>query len=105
MSFDINSVVSDMLSAMKGKIDGDWDSVKFNANQFLERNKQQFKLLADLRISGDIPEITFQARLTDEKILIEAELNALAVVSKTIAQNAANAAINALKIAVSLALI
>jgi len=94
-----------MLSAMKGKIDGDWDSVKFNANQFLERNKQQFKLLADLRISGDIPEITFQARLTDEKILIEAELNALAVVSKTIAQNAANAAINALKIAVSLALI
>ena len=94
-----------MLSAMKGKIDGDWDSVKFNANQFLERNKQQFKLLADLRISGDIPEITFQARLTDEKIFIEAELNALAVVSKTIAQNAANAAINALKIAVSLALI
>ena len=105
MTFDINSVVSDMLSAMKGKIDGDWDSVKFNANQFLERNKQQFKLLADLRISGDIHEITFQARLTDEKILIEAELNALAVVSKTIAQNAANAAINALKIAVSLALI
>ena len=105
MTFDINSVLSDMLSAMKGKIDGDWDSVKFNANQFLERNKQQFKLLADLRISGDIPEITFQARLTDEKIFIEAELNALAVVSKTIAQNAANAAINALKIAVSLALI
>jgi len=105
MTFDINSVLSDMLSAMKGKIDGDWDSVKFTANQFLERNKQQFKLLADLRISGDIPEITFQARLTDEKIFIEAELNALAVVSKTIAQNAANAAINALKIAVSLALI
>ena len=104
MTFDINSVVSDMLSAMKGKIDGDWDSVKFNANQFLERDKERFKLLADLRISGSIPEITFQSRLTIEKMVIEGELNALEVITKTIAQNAANAAINALKMSVSLAL-
>ena len=105
MTFNINSALSDMLAAMKGKLDGDWDSVKFNAHQFLERHKPRIKLLADLRISGDIPEITFQARLTDEKIFIEIELNGLAVFSKSNAQNAANAAINALKTAVSLALL
>ena len=105
MTFNINSALSDMLAAMKGKLDGDWDSVKFTAHQFLERHKQRLKLLADLRISGDIPEITFQARLTDEKIFIEVELNVMEIVSKSMAQNAANAAINALKTAVSLALL
>lgn len=105
MIFNINSVLSEMLAAMKRALDGDWDSVKFTANQFLERHKQRFKLLADLRISGDIPEVTFQARLTDEKLLLEAEINAMTVITKTMAQNAANAAINALKIAVSLALL
>ena len=105
MTFNINSVLSDMQSAMKGKLEGDWDSVKFTANQFLERNKLQLKLLADLRISGDIPEITFQARLTDEKIFIEVEINSMGVVTKAMAQNAANAAINALTTAVTLALL
>ena len=94
-----------MLSAMKGKIDGDWDSVKYTAKLLLERNKLRLKYLADLRIAGNIPEITLEARLTDEKIFIEAELNLMEVVTKTMAQNAAKAAIDALKMAVSLALL
>jgi len=105
MTFNINSVLPDMLEAMKRALDGNWESVKFTAQLFLERDKQRFKLIAELRIAGDIPDVTFQARLNDEKFIIEAELNALEVVSKSIAQNAANAAINALKMAVSLALL
>ena len=105
MTFNINSALTDMMSAMKGKLDGDWDSVKFTVHQFLERDKLRFKLLADLRISNSIPEVTFEARLTSEKFVIEGELNAVEVVTKAVAQNAANAAINALKMAVSLALL
>jgi len=94
-----------MQSAMKGKLNGDWDSVKFTVQQFLERHKPRFKLLADLRISEDIPEITFLARLTDEKIFIDTEINSMAVVTKSIAKNAANATIDAFKMAVTLALL
>lgn len=104
MNFDINTVISDMALAIKGEIGENWDKVKATANQFLQNKKERFALLAELRISGDLSQEKFKSRLNDEKLVAEAELNALAVISKAIAQNAANAAIGVLEKAVKTAI-
>jgi hypothetical protein len=104
MKFDINEVLSQMLAAIKGEVDSNWNKVKDTANQFLQNKKDRLELLADLRIKGDISQEKFDSRLQDEKLLIEAELNAIAVISKAIAQNAANAAIDILGKAVKAAI-
>lgn len=104
MNFDINTVISDMALAIKGEIGENWDKVKATANQFLQNKKERFALLAELRISGDLSQEKFKSRLNDEKLVAEAELNTLAVISKAIAQNAANAAIGVLEKAVKTAI-
>ncbi|MEE4284719.1 MAG: hypothetical protein V2I31_01180 [Mariniphaga sp.] len=100
MNFDINTVLADMSSAVKDTVSENWDETKSVANRFLQNRKERLALLSKLRIEGDLSEEKFKSRLEDEKLILEAELNALEVISKAIAQNAANAAINALEKAV-----
>jgi hypothetical protein len=104
MSFNINEVSSDMLSAIKGAVAENWPEVKSTAEQFLQNREERLTLLAELRIKGDISQVKFDSRLLDEKLILEAELNALAVLSKAIAQNAANAALEILENAVKAAI-
>ncbi len=104
MSFDISKVLADMLSAIKGEVADNWDEVKSVANQFLLNRKDRLGLLAQLRIDGELSQEKFESRLNDEKLIVEAELNAIAVISKVIAQNAANAAIDILSKAVKTAI-
>lgn len=100
MKFDINEILSDMLGAIKGTVEDNWPEVKSTANQFLQNKKDRLELIAELRITGDLSQEKFESRLGDEKLIVEAELHAIAVVSKAIAQKAANAAIDVLKNAV-----
>lgn len=104
MNFDINNVVSDMLSVIKGTVADNWKKVKPIAEQFLQREKERLGLLAALKISGDLNEEGFESRLNDSKLIVEAELNAISVISKAIAQNAANAAIEVFEKAVKTAI-
>lgn len=104
MSFNINQVLSEMLGAIKGTVEDNWDEVKDIADQFLQRKKARLELMAELRITGDLSQKKFESRLKDEKLILEAELNALAVVSKAIVQKAANAAIDVLTKAVNTAI-
>lgn len=104
MNFDINEVLADMLSAIKGTVADNWNEVKPTANQFLQRKKERLELLAELRINGELSQEKFESRLLDEKLIVEAELHAIAVISKAIAQNAANAAIEILEKAVKTAI-
>jgi len=104
MNFDIENIIKEMLSAITGTVGDHWDEVKSVANQFLQRKKGRLELIAELRITGDLSQEKFESRLMDEKLILEAELNALAVISKAIAQKAANAAINVLMKAVELAI-
>lgn len=104
MNFDINNVLSDVLLAMKGTVGDNWEAVKSTSNQFLQRDKERLQLIAELRITGELTDEKFQSRLEDEKLILEAELNALTVVSKALAQNAANAAIDVLEKAVAVAI-
>ena len=61
-------------------------------------------MLAELRISGELSEEKFQSRLKDEKLVLEAELHAIAVISKAIAQRATNGAIEVLEKAIRTAI-
>jgi hypothetical protein len=104
MNFDIKAVLADMTSAMKGTVGDNWEEVKSVADQFLERSKERLELLAQLRITGDLTQEKFESRLLDEKLIAEAELNALQVISKAAAQKAAVAAMDVVSNAVQKAI-
>jgi hypothetical protein len=104
MKLDINKIISDMLAGIKGTVADNWDKVKDVTQQFMLHHKDRLLLLAELRISGDLSEEKFKSRLEDEKLVLEAELNAMAVITKAIAQQAANAAIDILEQAVKVAI-
>lgn len=100
MTFDINAVTADMLSAIKTTAGANIATVQTTAQQFLARDKERLQQLAELRITGEISQQKFESRLADEKLVVEAELCAITVITKAIAQRAANAAIEVLEKAV-----
>ena len=104
MKFDIDEVLSEMLAAIKGTVEDNWSEVKSTANQIFQRKRERLELLAELRIKGEISQEKFESRLSDEKLIVEAELHAIAVISKAIAQKAANAAMEILEKAVKTAI-
>jgi thiaminase len=100
MKLDIDEILADMLSAIKGTVAENWKEVQSIANQFLQNKKERLDLLAELRINGDLNQEKFESYLEDEKLVLEAELHAIAIISKAIAQKATNAAISVLEKAV-----
>lgn len=101
IKFDINETMAQMLDAMKSVAKENWKTIKGNANSFLQQRKDRFELLTSLRIANEIKEEFYLKRLKDEKKILESELHSIAIVSKSIAQKAANAAIEVLQDAVS----
>ena len=94
MSFDFDAVLGDMLGAVKESVDADWQELSDYSKQVLENEKQTLKDLAQLRLDGDITDEELKSELEDEKDTVEAELAAIQVVTKAMAQKAANAAIS-----------
>jgi 2-phospho-L-lactate guanylyltransferase (CobY/MobA/RfbA family) len=101
MKFDIDEVLSQMLSAIQTEVKDNWGLIKGNANTYLQTRKSRLELLGSLRLANEIKEEFFLKRLKDEKKILESELHSIAIVSKAIAQKAANAAIEVLQDAVS----
>ena len=104
MAFDINETLADMLGSIKTTVHDNWNLVKDTANAFLQSKKDRLELLASLRLQNEISKEFFLKRLEDEKKILESELHAVAVITKAIAQRAANAAIDVLDKAVSKAI-
>lgn len=96
LRFDIDEVLANMLGAIKGVVADNWNEVKGTANAFLQRRRERLDLLAELTLTGDLPLEKLASRLEDEKLILEAELHAIAIISKAIAQRAANAALDVL---------
>jgi hypothetical protein len=94
MSFDIEAVLGDMLDAVKGSVDADWDDVKGYAKQVFENQKEALKVLAEQRLRGELSDEELESELEDEKDTLEAELKAIQVMTKAMAQRAANAAVD-----------
>lgn len=101
---DINEAVANMLQAIKGSVNEDWNLVKNTANSFFQTRKDRLELISNLRLSNQISQEFFEQTLDDEKKIVESELHAIAIISKVTAQNAANAAIDVLQNAVATAL-
>ena len=100
MDFNIDEVLAQMLNAVKGEAQENWDLVKGSANGFLQSRRLRLDLLASLRLKNQIDEQFFEDRLNDEKDIMTSELHAIAIISKVTAQNAANAALGVLQKAV-----
>ena len=100
MAFEINEVVAQMLGAVKASVKDDWKLVKETAGTFLQTRKDRLELLASLRLNNEISQKFFLKRLEDEKKILESELHSVAIVTKAMAQRAANAAIDVLSKAV-----
>ncbi len=101
MAFEINEVVAQMLGAVKASVKDDWKLVKETAGTFLQTRKDRLELLASLRLNNEISQKFFLKRLEDEKKILESELHSVAIVTKAMAQRAANAAIDVLGKAVA----
>jgi hypothetical protein len=97
MKINIEETLKEMLTAMKLVATEHWKDVESTAKAFLERRKQRLELLATMRINGELSQEKFKSRLEDEKKILEAELNAMAVLSKAITQKAVNSAIDILE--------
>jgi|SRR5690606_11612715 len=100
MNFNINEVLAQMTAAVKKTLSDDWPEVKSALNLFLQNRKARLELLAEFRIKNTISADEFKSRLEDEKIMLESEMHVVAIISKSMAQKAANAAIQVLDKAV-----
>ena len=104
MKFDIDETLAEMLKAIKATVKDNWRSVKDNANVYLQGRRSRLELLVSLRLTKEIKEEFFLKRLKDEQKILESELHSIAIMSKAIAQKAANAALDVLEKAVNTAL-
>lgn len=103
MAFDINEVVAQMLSAVKDIAKDNWNIVKDGANGYFQDHKSRLQLLASLKLKKQISQ-KFLDRVADEQKILESELHSIAIITKAIAQKAANAAIEIFQGAVTKAL-
>jgi hypothetical protein len=104
MAFDINEVTAQMLGAVKTTLKDNWSTAKETAASFLQTRKGRLELLVSLRLNNEINQKFFMKRLEDEKKIFESEMHAVAIITKAMAQKAANAALEVLTKAVEKAL-
>jgi len=104
MNFNIETVATDMLSVMKGTLPDSWTKVEGVARRFMHDRENRLKHLAESYLKNEITQQKLESRLEDEKIILEAEIEALKVISKALAQKAVNAAFEVLNKAIITAL-
>lgn len=104
MAFDIHEVVAQMIGAIKDTAKENWKVVKNSANGYFQDHKSRLELLASLRLNKQISDEFFKSRIADEEKILESELHSIAIITKAVAQKAANAAIDIFQNAITKAL-
>jgi hypothetical protein len=104
MAFDITHVLNSMKEAAVDAVRDDVESVPDYLLQIIENEKESLKTLAEARLTGEVSENEFLRELEREKKVLETEMLTISIMTKAIAQKAVNAAMNALKDAIQLAL-
>jgi hypothetical protein len=103
MTFDIKAITDQMLQAVKDTVKGDWSKIQDSATGFISDHQDRLEMLGNQRLHNEIDDDFLQKRIKDEESLFQAELDATEIISKTIAQEAANAALDVLSKAISTA--
>lgn len=104
MAFDIEQAVRNMLDAVSGQVTDGWPGIKACVERALQDEKAGLKDIIEAYEAGDLTEEDLESQLADEKVALETALLVCRVKTKVMAQNAANAAINALTAAIKLAI-
>lgn len=104
MSFDIEQVLKDMTGAISNSVKEDGGDISASAKKILYAEKESLKKLGEARQKGEIDDDVFNREIEREKKVVEAEFLAIRILTKALAQKAANAAIevfvNAVKVAI-----
>ena len=106
MSFEFNmeQVLKDMLDALTNSAKDDAGDIKNFAKEILKNEKYALKTLAEAKIKGDINEEVFKRELEREKKVLEVGLLTIEIMTKKLAQDAINAAMEVFSKAVKTAL-
>lgn len=104
MPFDINTVLNNMKDAAIDAVKDEVETIPGYLIQVFENEKDSLYYLAEARIIGVISEEEFLSELEREKKVLEVQMLTISIMTKAIAQKAINAAMNALKDAIRLAL-
>lgn len=104
MAFDINKIIGSMKDAAVDAVKDDVESIPAYLLQIFDNKKEALMVLAEAKLSGEISEHVFLKELDRESKVLETEMLTISIMTKAIAQKAINAAMNALKEAVRIAL-
>ena len=103
MSFDIESVSKQMVSAISDFVKDDVGEIKQYADTIIKNEKDSLKELAEARIQGQITDDVFDREIEREKKVVETELLTIRLMTKASAQKAVNSAVNVFVAAVKAA--
>ena len=91
MSIDIGAILQTAVGAATDAVKKTAPQVEDFLREIAKGHEAAIKSLADALADGDIDEDTFKDEMDDEAKTLEAELQAVAVLTKAIAQRAINA--------------
>jgi hypothetical protein len=103
-SIDPKKLFDDMLAAAGGVVQSNAPAVKDYLTKVMNNHKDILTQLAQSRVAGRINDAQLKDELDDEKEALQAELEGAELLTSRIAQDAANAAADAVLAAVKAAL-
>ena len=93
MSFNIDKVFKDMTSTVKDIVKEELGDIKQYGKEILEAEKKELESLAIERLEGKINDEEFNIEVEREKKVLEVQLQTIKIMSKALAQEAINEAI------------
>lgn len=94
MNWDIT--INDMLEAMQQHLDKDWPKMKNATAGFLQQRYERLSKMHELYHTGDLEKNFLYLRLLEEELLLQSEMNALAITSIAAIRRATRAAFRVL---------
>lgn len=104
MSFNFESTFKSMVDAAKAELIKDSEQIRNQMKQILEDEKDRLKLIADIKLDPTATDAEFDVALKNEKAVLENAALALKIQVEATAQQAINAAINVLNVALKTAI-
>jgi len=92
MGVELSEILEGMLMALQKETGKGWKKIRAVSEEFAASNRERLQMIAKLHLEGELNEEEFTIRMEDEKLMLEAQLNALKVLSKATVQKAVNAA-------------
>lgn len=87
---NINVLSDEINDLVKSNVKKGFLKIKNNVNDIAIKRKERFALLIELYSKGQLSEDSFKSRLEDEKLMLEAELLTIKVISKSVIEEIVN---------------